>query len=138
MLQLHQGSLPPSSLAPSDAVAPSCGRESCPEAGMEITKPRGVLRAVASKSNARLMSLTQNPRCPGQSPAKDRFRIPQRPLNLGGGNASSCPTAVAPLPCRGCPLSGWERSFVSPPLLGRGVQSWIFAADEVVTAKGAA
>ena len=61
---------------------------------MEITKPRGVLRAVASKSNARLMSLTQNPRCPGQSPAKDRFRIPQRPLNLGGGNASSCPEAA--------------------------------------------
>jgi hypothetical protein len=42
-----------------------------------------------------LKNLTQSPACVNRRKQKDGFRNRQRPLSLGGGNRSSCPTAVA-------------------------------------------
>src|SRR5215471_16746256 len=49
------------------------------------------------------------PRVPAKVGSPKRERL----LSVVGGNASSCPTAVALLLGQRCPLSGWELSFVS-------------------------
>src|SRR5262249_723100 len=38
---------------------------------------------------------------------------PKQSLVAGDRDGEKCPTVIAPLPGRGCPLSGWERSLVS-------------------------